>query len=61
MHKIKTKYSQFLFCALFQFSFIAVGYSQTKIPPKPSEQTSVYDDAKLLSGYEKNVLGTKAH
>ncbi len=59
MHKIKTKYSQFLFCALFQFSFIAVGYSQTKIPPKPSEQTSVYDDAKLLSGYEKNVLEQK--
>ena len=56
---MKTIYFRFIFCTLFVFSFIAVGYTQTKIPPKPSKQTSVYDDAQLLNGYEKNALEQK--
>ncbi|GAA0871406.1 TPM domain-containing protein [Gangjinia marincola] len=33
--------------------------AQRDIPPKPSKQTSVYDDANLLSGVEKSQLEQK--
>jgi len=59
MHQIKTTYWQFLFCTLLLCNFITIGYAQAEIPPKPSVQTSVYDKAQLLSGYEKNALEQK--
>ncbi|RZJ73523.1 YgcG family protein [Flavobacterium sp.] len=37
----------------------AIGFAQFKIPEKPSFQTSVYDDANLLSPDEKNQLEQK--
>ena len=36
-----------------------MGISQTKVPSKPKLQTSVYDEAKLLSGYERSALEQK--
>jgi len=59
MQIIKTKYFQFLSCVLLLIGSTAIVYAQAKIPPKPTIETSVYDDAKLLSGYEKNALEQK--
>ena len=36
-----------------------MGLAQANIPPKPTLQTSVYDGAKLLSGFEKEALEQK--
>ncbi len=59
MHPIRTTYLQFLFCTLLLCNFIHIGYAQVEIPPKPTKETSVYDEARLLSGYEKNALERK--
>ncbi len=59
MHKIKTKYFQFLLLILFSVSFNEVGYAQVEIPPKPSFIPAVIDSINLLSGFEKQSLNTK--
>lgn len=55
----KTNKFKFLIVNLLLFSFVLDGFAQAEIPPKPKIQTSVYDGAKLLSGYEKNALEQK--
>lgn len=59
MQKITTKY--FNRCFLFSLLvFVSIfSFSQAEIPQKPDKQTSVYDKAKMLSGYEKNALEQK--
>lgn len=59
MHQIRTTYLQLLFCTFFLCHFNAIGFAQAEIPAKPSKETSVYDKAQLLSGYEKNALEQK--
>jgi uncharacterized protein len=59
MHIIKINNFKFLLLNLLLFTFVLDGFTQAEIPPKPKEQTSVYDGAKLLSGYEKNTLEQK--
>ena len=59
MQIIKTNNFKFLLFILVLFTFVLDGFTQAEIPPKPKEQTSVYDGAKLLSGYEKNALEQK--
>jgi len=59
MHIIRINNFKFLLLNLVLFTFVLDGLAQAKIPPKPKEQTSVYDGAKLLSGYEKNSLEQK--
>ena len=48
-------------CIAFVFTFLVatMGYAQAEIPTKPKLQTSVYDGAKILSGYERNALEQK--
>jgi len=59
MHIIKINNLKFLLLNLILFTFVLDGFTQAEIPPKPKEQTSVYDEAKLLSGFEKNALEQK--
>jgi uncharacterized protein len=59
MHSIKTKYVQFLLLGLVLLGTSVVLNAQAEIPPKPEKETSVYDGAGLLSGYEKNTLEQK--
>jgi len=59
MHIIKTNNFKFLLLNLLLFTCVLDGFTQAEIPVQPKEQTSVYDGAKLLSGYEKNALEQK--
>lgn len=59
MRIIKINNFKFFLLNLLLFSFVLDGFAQAEIPPKPKVQTSVYDGAKLLSGYEKNALEQK--
>jgi len=59
MLKIQKKYLLFNFILIFFLSVNVTVFSQLDIPSKPSLQTSVYDGAKLLSGYEKTSLEQK--
>ena len=59
MHIIKTNNFKLSLLHLLLFFFVLDGFAQAEIPPKPKEQTSVYDDANLLSGFEKNALEQK--
>ena len=57
----KTYYiSSHIFLA-FMFVFLvgALSYAQAELPSKPKTQTSVYDEAKLMSGYERAALEQK--
>lgn len=49
----------FLFTFLIFTAFSLAGYSQRKIPPKPSEETSVYDGADILTASEEQMLEQK--
>lgn len=53
---LSRKFSLFLACFLLFSGFI---YAQRDIPPKPSQETSVYDGADILSSSEKNQLEQK--
>ena len=58
MQKLHIKYFNPVFLLLFlAFSNVIVG--QAEIPEKPKTQTSVYDEAKMLSVSEKNALEQK--
>jgi len=59
MFKNQTTYFRFSLIFTIILLFSVNGFSQIDIPKKTSEQTSVYDDAELLSGYEKNALEQK--
>lgn len=59
MLKNKTKYLQLLYIGFFLFGFSFNNFAQAEIPPKPKLQTSVYDEANLLSSYEKSALEQK--
>ena len=59
MHKIKPKYFQSSFAIILLFFYGTTVFAQAEIPPKPTEQTSVYDGANLFSGFEKNALEQK--
>lgn len=48
-----------LFLNIFLFSFIFSGWAQRDIPPKPSEETSVYDSADMLTASEEKALEQK--
>ena len=58
MQKQKTKYFNFLLLFL-TFCFFISSVAQSSIPSKPDKQTSVYDEAKLLSVFEKQALEQK--
>jgi len=57
MHRINIKYV--LFLTLFLLSNTMLVYAQAEIPKKPKKETSVYDEANLLNGSEKNALQQK--
>lgn len=59
MQNLQTKYFSLLFLVLFLGCSTSYVFAQIKIPPKPKQQTSVYDDAKLLNGNEKRALEQK--
>ncbi len=59
MQHIKTKYLQFLAIGILLIGFSFNSLAQAETPPKPSLETSVYDDANLLSAYEKSALEQK--
>lgn len=59
MHIIKTNNFKVFFLNLLLFTCVLDGFTQAEIPPQPKEQTSVYDGAKLLSGYERKALEQK--
>lgn len=59
MHIIKLNNFKFLLLNLVIFFVVIDGFAQAEIPKKPTEQTSVYDGAKLLSASEKNALEQK--
>ncbi|MDY7394861.1 TPM domain-containing protein [Aureibaculum sp. 2210JD6-5] len=59
MQKLQKKYLLFLLTSTLFLSMNVSVFSQLEIPPKPNLQTSFYDGAKLLSGYEKNALEQK--
>ena len=59
MLKIRINSFQFTLLVLILFCNSIIGFGQADIPKKPTVQTSVYDDAKLLSGFEKNALEQK--
>jgi len=44
---------------LFILAFSAIGFAQKEIPPKPKDQTSVYDAADILSVDEQKMLEQK--
>ena len=54
MHKIQTGYFQLILIVAFIFFIGERSFAQAEIPPKPTLQTSVYDGAKMLSGYENS-------
>ena len=58
MQKNKAKYFDKFFFFLLLF-IPCLLLAQAEIPGKPDKQTSVYDAAKLLSGYEKRALEQK--
>ncbi len=43
----------------FILAFSLSGFAQRDIPPKPDNQTSVYDEAGILSASEKSMLEQK--
>ena len=59
--KFKTRHTTFQFLLVFLVTFFVTlpSFSQIDIPTKPKKQTSVYDGAKILSGYEKEALEQK--
>ncbi len=59
MQKIKTKYLHYITISIFLIGFSFNSLAQAEIPPKPQKETSVYDKAKLLTGYEKTALEQK--
>jgi len=59
MLNTQTRYFQYFLVVAFTFFIGLSSFSQADIPPKPSLETSVYDGAKILSGYEKNALEQK--
>ena len=44
---------------LLIFLFVGTSYAQFEIPPKPTKETSLYDDYNLLSLQEKQALESK--
>jgi len=59
MPKYQTKYFLVLSTVILSFLNCVNSFAQADIPPKPTLQTSVYDEAKILSAYEKNALEQK--
>jgi uncharacterized protein len=59
MLKYQKSYLSFLLALSLTFLISHMGLAQANIPPKPTLQTSVYDGAKLLSGFEKEALEQK--
>ncbi len=59
MLKYQKSYLSFLLALSLTFLISHLGLAQANIPPKPTLQTSVYDGAKLLSGFEKEALEQK--
>ena len=59
MKKNTTKHLPFIVLGIFLLCFSFNSFAQAEIPPKPKKQTSVYDSANLLSGYEKSALEQK--
>ena len=59
MLKYQKTYLSFLLALSLTFLISHMGLAQANIPPKPTLQTSVYDGAKLLSGFEKEALEQK--
>ncbi len=59
MQKRTAKYLQLIYVVFFLLFLNFNSFSQAEIPPKPHKKTSVYDDAKLLSTYEKGALEQK--
>ena len=59
MLKNKQTYFAFLLSLALTILMGFSGLAQADIPPKPTVQTSVYDGAKILSGFEKNALEQK--
>lgn len=56
---MKNKIINFICVSLITFLLPQIGFTQFKIPEKPSFQTSVYDYANLLSESEKSDLENK--
>ncbi|WP_372918276.1 YgcG family protein [Salegentibacter sp.] len=48
-----------IFTLLFSLALVFSGYGQRDIPPRPSMQTSVYDEADVLSSAEEQNLEQK--
>ncbi|MDH5415218.1 MAG: TPM domain-containing protein, partial [Flavobacteriaceae bacterium] len=59
MLKFKQTYFSFLLSLALTILLGFSGLAQADIPPKPTVQTSVYDDAKILSSFDKNALEQK--
>jgi len=59
MFKNQATYFHFILSIVVGLSFSFPVFSQAEVPPKPKLQTSVYDGAKMLSGFEKNALEQK--
>ncbi len=59
MFKNHTTYFQYILVITTALLFSVDSFSQAKIPPKPKLQTSVYDGASILSGFEKSALEQK--
>jgi len=59
MFKTHRTYFRFIFTLVIALLVTVNCFSQVEIPPKPKLQTSVYDDAKILSGFERNSLEQK--
>lgn len=56
-NQLQYNFSKLILCAVLLLSTLAL--AQLDIPKKPGLQTSVYDGAKMMSGYEKNALEQK--
>ncbi len=56
-----SRHTRFQFSLAFVVTFLVTisSFAQIEIPEKPKTQTSVYDGAKILSGYEKAALEQK--
>lgn len=54
-----TRNSYFYLTLIFLLAFSLQGFAQRDIPPKPSAETSVYDEADILSPSEEQALEQK--
>lgn len=59
MSRIQSKYFCLIIASFFFLLQSNFGFAQLDIPEKPQLETSVYDGAKLMSGYEKKTLEQK--